>query len=824
MARTFPWLKGWLPLLLAALLQAQAPPARDAAGLQQALDRLQVVGSVLYLAAHPDDENTALLAYLAQGRHVRTSYLSLTRGGGGQNRIGTERGDPLAALRTEELLAARRLDGAEQYFTRAVDFGYSKEPGESLAIWGHDAVLADVVWIIRKLRPDVIVTRFSPTLGGTHGHHTASALLALEAFGAAADPARFPEQLAWVRPWQATRLVWNSYRAESELQARGLAHLALQVGGYDPLLGRSYPELAAESRSQHRSQAYGSVALRGPVTELFEPLAGRPARTDLLDDVDLSWRRVRGGATVQRWLARARRDYRPERPEAILPELLKAKAALDRLPDELPDKRAELLEAIRCAAGIWVEAIADRQAVAPGDPLGVTATILARGASRVALTGYRLTPDLEGRAKALVLPPNEAVRESFQVTFPPDTPCSQPFWLGEDPGAGLHAEGPPALAGLAENAPALSVGFRLTAGGVPFELTAPVRYRFTDQVLGERYQPLAVVPPVMVNFAEPVQVLADSAGRDLDLVAVAGRKVAGRLKLQVSAGWRVEPAELPFALAQPGEQARFTVRITAPEQPQTGTLTALAEPGDGRPARSVLRIDHPHVPLQTLFPPARVKLVRLDLKLGGVRRIGYVAGAGDEIPALLRPLGYQVDPLTDADLAAADLSGYAAIVVGIRAFNTRPALAQLNPRLLDYVARGGAEIVLYSVDQGLVTPAIGPFPFRISRTRVTDRAAAMTFLAPDHPLLNRPNRITGADFQGWVQERGSYFAVDCDARFKPVLSVHDPGEPPSAGCLITAPYGRGHFVYTGLAFFRQLPEGVPGAYRLFANLLALGKQ
>jgi len=297
---------------------------------------------------------------------------------------------------------------------------------------------------------------------------------------------------------------------------------------------------------------------------------------------------------------------------------------------------------------------------------------------------------------------------------------------------------------------------------------------------------------------------------------------AGRLKLQVSPGWRVEPAELPFALEQPGDQARFTVRLTAPEQAQTGTLSVLAEPGDGRPARSVLRIDHPHVPLQTLFPPARVKLVRLDLRLGG-RRIGYVAGAGDEIPALLRPLGYQVDALTDGDLAGADLSGYAAIVVGIRAFNTRPALAQLNPRLLDYVARGGVEIVLYCVDQGLVTPAIGPFPFRISRSRVTDKTAAMTFLAPDHPLLNRPNRITAADFDGWVQERGLYFPNKWDDHFVPILACSDPGEPPMKGGLLVASYGKGHFVYTGFAWFRQLPAGVPGAYRLFANLVSLGK-
>jgi hypothetical protein len=570
------------------------------------------------------------------------------------------------------------------------------------------------------------------------------------------------------------------------------------------------------------------VAARGPRTEFFEHLAGSPARRDLFDGIDLGWGRVAGGAPVRRWLARARRAYRPERPEAILPLLLQAKTAMDRLPAEprILGKRAELLEAIRCAAGIWVEAIADRQTVAPGEPLRVTATVIARGTGAATLTGHDLAPALGSRARTVALARNAPARETFEVAFAPETPCSQPYWLGPGGTEGLHGPAAPALAGLPEDPPALSVTFHLLAFGVPFDLTAPVRHRFADQVLGERYQPLVVVPPVMVNFPEPVQVLGDASARRISLVAVAGRKVAGTLRLQASPGWRVEPAELAFSLARAGDEARLSVLLTPPAQAgaEPGALTVLAETGGVlQPARGVLRIDYPHVPLQTLFPEARVRLVRLDLRLGG-RRIGYVAGAGDEVPAALRPLGYQVDLLGDAELAAADLSVYHAIVVGVRAFNTRPALAQLNGRLLDYVAGGGTEIVQYNVDQGLVTRAVGPYPFRISRGRVTDERAAMTFLAPEQPLLNRPNRITQADFQGWVQERGTYFAEDWDARYAPIFSVADPGEPPAAGSLIVAPHGKGHFVYTGLGFFRQLPAGVPGAYRLFANLLALGKQ
>ena len=808
-------------------LPAQAPPARDAAALALALDRLQVLGSVLYLAAHPDDENTALLAYFANGRKLATSYLSLTRGDGGQNRLGPERGDALAALRTQELLAARRLDGAEQYFARAVDFGFSKTPEESLKIWGHDPALADVVWIIRKVRPDVIVTRFSPTLGHTHGHHTASAILALEAFRAAADPARFPEQLAWVKPWQATRLLWNSTRTPKELHALAPgSFFTLDAGGYAPLLGRSYPELGAESTSQHRSQGMGLAAQRGPRLEVFERLAGKPARTDPFEGIDCTWQRVTGGTAAGLLLAQARSAYQPAHPEACVRLLLQAKAALDGLAADpwAARKRAEVLEAIRCAAGIWVEAIADRQAVAPGEPLMVTATILARQDPLITLTGHGLagTVDREDPEPPQALPLNEPVRKLFELTVPAGTPCSQPYWLEGPRTEGLHAAGPPESAGRPEGPPVLTITFHLSAFGVAFDLQAPVRFRLTDPVLGERYQPLVVVPPVMVQLAQRVQVLAGDGGRPLSLVAVAGgSQVAGTLKLQVSAGWRVEPAELPFALARPGDEQRLTTRLFPPAAPGTGELAVRVDTGAGpEPARGVVRIDYPHIPLQTLFPPATARLVRLELLQGG-RRIGYVTGSGDEIPAALRPLGYQVELLTDADLAEADLAGYDAIVVGIRAFNTRPALARLNPRLLDYVAGGGTEIVLYSVDQGLVTPDIGPFPFRITGTRVTDEASPVTFLAPDHPLLNHPNRITPEDFQGWVLERGSYFAEGLDARYVPILATGDPGEKPASGGLIVARHGQGHFVYTGLSFFRQLPEGVPGAYRLFANLLAL---
>ena len=819
-----------LVLLQSPGLRAQAPePTRNAAELQQALDKLQVLGTVLYVAAHPDDENTAALATFARGRHLRSAYLSMTRGGGGQNLIGTEQGDALAALRTQELLAARRLDGAEQYFSRAVDFGFSKTPEETLGLWGHEAALADVVWTIRKLRPDVIITRFSPKGGPTHGHHTASAILALEAFSAAADPKRFPEQLALtgrdrVQPWQAKRIVWNSFRTDAERAAQPPgSYVTLEVGQYDPLLGKSYAELAAESRSMHRSQGFGALAVRGTRLEYFEPLAGVRAGNDLLEGVDLGWSRVPGGDRVGALLQRARLAYRPEQPTAALPLLLEAKSVLDAMgPDPwVLQKRMDLLEAIRCAAGIWVEAIADRQAAAPGSALTVKATVVVRGASGLLLEG------LQGRPVGSVLQVNQAVTETFNLTVPAEQAPSQPYWMGQGAGTSeaLGPAAPPALAGLPEGPASFTWHFRFTVSGVPLDLPVPVRYRFRDPVLGERYQPVTVVPKVMVNLAEPVEVFGDGAARDVAMVVLAGQDQAeGALKLQAPEGWQVEPKELPFTLAKQGDEVRLTARLTPPAGPHAGALTvAVALHGETRPALGIVKVDYPHIPLQAFFPAATVQLVRLELRRAG-HRLGYVMGAGDEVPRALRPLGYQVDLLSDEALAGSDLSGYDAILVGIRAFNTRPRLAQLNARLLDYVARGGTEVVQYDVDQGLVTPALGPFPFTVSRTRVCEETAPVKFLAPVHPALNWPNRITQDDFQGWVQERGLYFAQGWDARYVPVLSTHDTGEPASGGALLVAPYGKGHFVYTGLSFFRQLPAGVPGAYRLLANLLALGQK
>ena len=824
-----------LGTLILPWLQGQVP-VRNAAEINKQLDRLQVVGSVLYVAAHPDDENTAVLATLSKGRNLRTAYLSITRGGGGQNLIGPELGEGLAAIRTQELLAARRLDGAEQFFTSAVDFGYSKTAEESLRIWHHDKVLGDVVHTIRAFRPDVILTRFPPDERAGHGHHMASALLAIEAFQAAADPARYPEQLKdGLRPWQAMRLLWNHYRFSDDAPKPPPGSLTLELGAFDPLLGKSYGELAAESRSQHRSQGFGVLAQRGQREESFELLAGRPAKTDLFEGIDLSWSRFSGTGDVAARLREARAAFHPEHPAASLPLLLRALQALRALPAGLQAepllqvKMAELEEVLRASAGLWVEAIADRQRLAPADPLRVNVVVLPRGGSPLQLDSLSLEavrPEgnriLETRKVGQPLPDNTVRKDTFTFTVPPDTPLSEPHWLG-GPGAEAWAGQPESPA-----------PFRLRAHlGLPegsFDVVVPVQYRFRDPVLGERYQPLAVVPAVLVNLEESVQIFAEPSAQEVRLkVLAAAASAKGRVRLQVPAAWSVEPAECAFALTRAGAEATLSFRLTPPSGTASGELRAEVDTGAGFVvAHGLLKLDHPHIPLQTLLPEAKARLERFDLKHNG-HRIGYVMGAGDEIPQALRRIGYEVVLLSDEALAREDLAGFDAIVLGIRAYNTRPALLTLKERLHAYVAAGGTEVVLYTVNTGfpginagMVTDLIGPYPFKVGRKRITDETAFVHFLQPDHPLFHWPNKLSAKDFQGWVQERSLYHAEGWDSRYTPLLGMADPGEAEDQGALLVAKHGKGRYVYTGLAFFRQLPDGVPGATRLFANLLALG--
>ena len=809
---------------------------RNAAEIRLALRKLQVMGSALYVGAHPDDENTAFLSWLSSGRLVRTAYLSLTRGDGGQNLIGSETGEQLGVIRTQELLAARRIDGAEQFFTRARDFGFSKNPDETLDIWGHDRILADVVWVIRRFRPDVIITRFATDGSGGHGHHTASAILAEEAFSAAADPARYPEQLGSVKTWQAKRLLWNAYRFGNAPPDTSRTRLRADLGAFNPLLGRSYTEIAGQSRSMHKSQGFGAAERRGTFENTFEHRLGERATRDLFEGVDLTWGRVKGGDVVQGLLAKAERAFDPDHPAAILPALFAAHAAMGAIgPDPLvAAKRAELLSVIRSCAGLWIEATAASPSATPGSRLRVTISALNRCDAPLTLEGIvlpygasaRLTGDPKtnpaaGRELAHTpLPANRPVAAEAEIALPADLPLTQPYWLRVPALKGSFQVADQALIGTPENPPALDARVSVRGFGETIVLDAPVVYRWVDPVQGERYRPLEIAPRATCRLDQGVYLFPDLKPREVRLtVESADTSLDAVARLVFPNGWKAAPAEAPVKLAGRGAEREIRFVVTPASGPADATVGADLEVGGQHLSYRLVRIDHPHIPVQTLFPPAEAHLVRADVRHAGAE-VGYLMGSGDAVPDALRQMGFHVTLLGDEDVERADLSRFDALVVGVRAYNTRPRLLALEPRLLDYVTNGGRLVVQYQTPDEALSGKLGPFPFTISRDRVTVEEAPMRLLKPQHPLLTAPNKIGNDDWDGWVQERGLSYANPWDPKYETVLSANDPGETPKDGGLLYAKVGKGVYIYTGLAWFRQLPAGVPGAYRLFANLVS----
>lgn len=812
-----------------ALATPEPLPAADGARLRLALEKLAVTGSALYVAAHPDDENTAFLTWLANGRKVRTAYLSLTRGDGGQNLIGSDTGVLLGVLRTQELLAARRIDGARQYFTRALDFGFSKGPEETLEIWGRERILADVVWVIRSFQPDVIVTRFPVDGQGGHGHHTASAILAEEAFMAAADPSRFPEQLTLVKPWQARRIVWNVFRPANAPRDTAPNRVRVDVGAYDPLLGRSYTELAGESRSQHRTQGFGSAERRGTFENSFEHRAGERATTDLFDGVDPTWSRHPGGARFSSLVRQALKEFRPEKPAEIVPVLFRAREAIAKLPADatVTAKREELDFVIRSCLGLWIEAIATAPSATPGGTARIVTSALDRSGSGITLESVEIVGDggAAPHADARRLGANQAVTDTFRLAVPGDSPIARPYWLEEPPLAGSFEVGDQAWIGVPENPPIRSARFRFDVAGHEIAFETPVVHRWVDPVQGERYRDFQIVPPATLGFDRDVYLFPDTKSRRVGVVVrAADRALAGTVKLEVSPGWSASPVEAAVALGAARSDTTVWFQVVPPAGgPSSGAESARLSAAilvDGRSyGFRATTLDYPHLPLQELALPAEAHLVRADMRVAE-GRVGYVMGSGDAVPDALREMGLPVTELSDEDLESADLSAYDTIVTGVRAYNTRPRLLSRQKRLLDYVARGGRLVVQYNTAEEALQNRLGPKPFRISRDRVTVEGAPATFLAPGHPLLTTPNRISASDFEGWVQERGLYFANPWDASYDSVLAMNDPGEPARAGGLLYARHGEGVFIYTGLSWFRQLPAGVPGAYRLFANLVS----
>ncbi|MFN4284618.1 MAG: PIG-L family deacetylase [Lacibacter sp.] len=828
-----------LQLLLSWVAMAQTPAAWSSSEILLHMKKLKVLGSVLYIAAHPDDENTRLLAYLAKERQYRTGYLSLTRGDGGQNLIGDEQGIELGLIRTQELLAARRIDGAEQFFSRAYDFGFSKSTDEALRIWDKEKILHDVVWVIRRFQPDIIITRFPPDSRAGHGHHSASAVLAQEAFLAAANPKRFSEQFQYgVGPWQARRIIWNGFNFGG-VNTTSEDQMKLDVGAYNPLLGKSYGEIASESRSQHKSQGFGVPRQRGQQWEYFTHVNGKEARTDIMDDVVTDWSRLEGAAYLNKEVDELVANFRIAEPAASVPALLQLYKKVRGLPNGYwkQQKLQEIQQLIEACCGLWLEASTGQEYVVSGDSLRVTVTAVNR--SRIPVTLQRIQIDTcvqSGVTETQRINSNcfdtlvqwqldynrlNTLGASLLVQR---KGVSDPYWLQQPMSTGSFNVADPTLIGKAENDAPYVATFTVALNDEILQLVKPVRYKYTDPVKDELYQPLSVYPPVSVKPNQSVMVFTDTVAKPL-LLQFNGHATLwkGAAQTQLKGNWLARPEATALQLKkQETFNWQFQVRpLQRKEESGFYLQPHFVNGNTPQAAVRIRKIEYDHIPTITYFPDAVSKLVYVQVKTAG-RRIGYITGAGDFVPYCLQQMGYTVDLLKPDDLTVENLRKYDAVVTGIRAYNIHEWLSGAHAALMQYVQDGGVLLVQYNTSSqiGPVRAKIGPYPFVISRNRVTEEDAEVTLLAPNHPLLNYPNKITADDFKGWVQERSIYEADQLDAAFTPLLGMNDAGEPQRKGSLVVANYGKGRFIYTGLVFFRQLPAGVPGAYRLMANLLA----
>jgi LmbE family N-acetylglucosaminyl deacetylase len=794
---------------------AQTPKTYTSSEILLQLKKLNVLGSVLYIAAHPDDENTRLLAYLANEKLYRTGYLSLTRGDGGQNLIGDEQGIDLGLIRTQELLSARRIDGAEQFFSRAYDFGFCKSSEEALATWGHDKILSDAVWVIRKFQPDVIIARFPEDARAGHGHHAASGIIAREAFDAAADSTKFPEQLRFgVTVWQAKRLLWNTFNFGGT-STQNESQFKVDVGMYNPLLGKSYGEIAALSRSQHKSQGFGVPAQRGTVLEYFETIKGEKPANDLMDGVDVSWKKIEQ-VSVEDSVKSIISKFDEQNPAASVKSLVSLYNTVQKLSNNYwkQQKLKEIQAVIESASGLFIEATAGNQFAVQGDSVKLTASVNNRLGLNVS-TIYGSFGLMHFQLDSLNKNSNRS--KTVQVFLKESEHLTQPYWLENQMDKGSFNVTDQQLIGKAENDP-LNVTFKITLEGTEFTFTRPVRYKFTDPVKGEIYQPVNIIPSFSVKAIPALKY--NDCSYELEVKSF---KEKNMFTNSVKSGFiAVSNQNTEFAK---NEVRRIKAGANC-EHPDTETrstkLVTKNYKEDGTEYLELEQINYDHIPSIIYTRPSTFTALFFDLKTAG-RTVGYIAGAGDKVPQALLQMGYKVTMLKEQDISLLRLKQFDAVVTGVRAYNTNDWMNNVYDQLMQYVNEGGVLLVQYNTSSqiGPVRAKIAPYPFTIGRTRVTDETAKVNFLLPDHPALNYPNKITEKDFDGWIQERSIYHAEKIDSNYQRILSMKDPGETEQQeGSLIVANYGKGKFVYTGLVFFRELPAGVPGAYRLFANLLA----
>ena len=819
--------------LISFSVNSQKPQELSSSEIYEAVQKLNFLGSVLYVAAHPDDENTRLIAYMANHEKARTAYLSLTRGDGGQNLIGPELRELLGVIRTQELLAARRIDGGEQRFTRANDFGYSKHPDETLAIWDKDKVLSDVVWAIRTFKPDIIINRFDHrTPGSTHGHHTSSAILSMEAFDLSNNATKYPEQLQYTQPWQPKRIFFNTswwfYGSEERFEKADKSKmLSFDIGVYYPLKGLSNNEIAALASSQHLCQGFGRLSQRGSQKEYIEFLKGDfpENKVDLFSGIDTSWSRVKGGKVIGDILYNVERNFNFTNPSVHIPDLLKAYELVQNLDDEhwKTIKSKELLEIIQACAGLYLEASADSSSASKDSDIRVNIEVLNRSSIPIILKTVTLFNGTISE-KNIELSNNKKEEFNIECHIASNEAYTSPYWLRKKGSLGMYNVDDQLLIGKPETPETTTVKFDLIIKNTPVSFTKNIVYRYSKPDEGELYKPFDIIPQASVKLDSKVYIFAHNHQKEISVTVRAGKdNLEGTVEVCHPEGWNIYPESQSVSIANKDESKTFNFMVLPPNDQQEGYITPLVKVGEDSYTDDLIEIDYDHIPFQTVLMPSESKVVRLDINKKG-ENIGYIAGAGDTVPESLQQIGYNVIMLNPDTLSPQSLEGLDAVVLGIRAYNILENIESKQTILFDFVSKGGNMIVQYNTSRGLKSNNLAPYKLELSRDRVTDEQAKVKFLDPKNELLNVPNIITEKDFDGWVQERGLYFPDNWGNEFTPVLSLHDSGESPKKGSLLVAQYGKGYYIYTGLSFFRELPAGVPGAYRLFANMLSIGKE
>lgn len=795
------------------------------------LQKLKVMGSVLYVAAHPDDENTRLITWLANEKKLNAAYISLTRGDGGQNLIGSEFGDDLGVIRTHELTQARRIDGGVQFFSRAADFGYSKTYEESFNIWDKEKVMSDLIYVIRMFQPDLIITRFNTEPGKTHGHHTASAMLANESIELCKDPNKFSDQLKYVNTWNVSRVVWNASAFFFEKGTNLDTLMKLDCGNYNALLGASYTEIAALSRSCHKSQGFGTSGIRGEQPEYFIPSAGTiPSDKGIFSGYDFTWNRIKNSKPVINNIDRILSEYNFNDPSASVEQLIELFKDVKKIDDGsflIKRKLADINMLINQCLGFYHDIYMDDYIYAIGDTMRIKTEIINRSGKLITSLSFKLPFQSEWLASEFEN--NRQVNggeiqkwTSGVLAIKEDATITNPEWW-DFKDLSLDAK---KYARAIENKYFEYLSYTIvpsfnkkTIPGIEF--TGNCMFKKSDPEKGEIHQPVYIAPPVTATPLQQVMVWRNKSDKKITIQLQAFKNSCqGKVRLNVPEGWKVLPAEISFDITGKRETKNVDFMITPPDSNVQGNLTAEVICNGRNYSCSFKEIKYDHIPTIVLFPEASMKLLKID-NGATLSNIAYIEGAGDEIAHDLQETGYAIDIIKPEKLLTSDYSKYKTVILGIRSYNTIENIQSLQNILGTYIMNGGNLIVQYVTSGNLKVKENGPYPFKISRDRVTDENAEMRILDPLHPIFNLPFKITEDDFKGWIQERGLYFASDFEKDFIPLISCNDPGEEQKKGALIVAKYGKGYFMYSGLSFFRQLPAGVPGAYKLLINMIEL---